>query len=79
MHKVDLLELISSTLGCHISEINMQSGLLNHYLWESLAHIEIIMAIETDYHVVIPDDLIAKLDTVEKIFKCLLNLGVIDE
>lgn len=74
MEKRDILELIGGILGCSLDEIEMQSGLSKHYLWDSLAHIEIIIGIENHFKVEIPENKIEELVTVEKIVEYLLNI-----
>lgn len=62
---------VSNILGCKINEVNLQSGLLTHYLWDSLAHIMIITAIEEEFEIAIHDEEILELKNVVSIIAFL--------
>ena len=65
--KNKIKKIVALVLNCKANELTDTSGLLTQYNWDSLAHIEILTQIEDEFNMKIPDDIIANLDTIEKL------------
>lgn len=71
--KDKLFKVISKILNCDYNEIGLKSGLLCHHNWDSLAHISIIVGIEEEFDLDIPDDKIDELENVEMIYNFIVK------
>lgn len=60
-------EIISEQLGADIDDITMETSLMKDLEADSLDAVEIIMAIEEEYDIEIPDEEAEKFETVGSI------------
>ncbi len=72
-----LIELISSILKIDATELTIASGPENIGQWDSLAHINIISAIEQNYDIQITMPEILGVKTVGDLKKIIENTGAI--
>ncbi len=63
-------DLVANALDCDKQSLNEESCMLNHPKWDSLSHVSIIVAIETNYNMQIPDEEVMKYDNM----KAIINL-----
>lgn len=62
-----VLVVIGNVLNCAVEEITMTTGLLRHRDWDSLAHVSIIVGLEEEFHIVVPDEKIESLNNAQSI------------
>jgi len=67
----EIIQLIAEALNCSTSGLTPESGLGTHYEWDSLGHVNIMVAIEKKYGIEINDSNIEKLMSVMDIKKFL--------
>jgi acyl carrier protein len=70
-HLDTLREIICEHLGISPGDITPQSNLINDLGADSLDCVEIIMAIEEEYSIEIPDEDAEKLETIQQILDYL--------
>ena len=69
-------DLVANALGCDRQTLNEESCMINHPKWDSLSHVSIIVAIETNYKMQIPDEDVMKYDTMKAIITLYNGLGL---
>jgi len=62
-------ELVSEALGCSPDSLNEQSALNVHPLWDSLGHLNVMMALEEHYDVRIDNSQILAHQSMTGIFQ----------
>ena len=72
---MDLYDKIVKELGellkLDVSELSPTSGMDNLEVWDSLKHMNIIIAFEEEYKVVFEDDEISEITTVRMLYEVL--------
>jgi len=76
MHTIEnrVKKIISEQLNIKESEINNTSSFLEDLGSDSLDSIELIMRLEEEFKIDIPDEISENFDTVEKVIKYIKNL-----
>ena len=64
-------EIIAEQLDVDIEEISMETSLMKDLEADSLDAVEIIMALEDEYDIEIPDEVAEEFKTVGDIVKCV--------
>ena len=64
--EITVLRVMTALLRC---PINRESRREEYHQWDSLKHLEVIFAIEDELGVQFPKDVLANLDSVERIVK----------
>ena len=64
---MDLKQLVASTLGIDVSDVKDNSHILNELASDSLDTVELIIAIESEYSITIPDEDVENFATVSDI------------
>lgn len=62
-----VVALVAKTLSLHPSKVALDIGLSRHPLWDSLAHIEILAAIEDELGVVFSDSEVVEATSIERL------------
>jgi len=60
-----IVKIISEQLGKDVSEINMSSNFIEDLDADSLDTVELVMALEEEFEIDIPDDAAEKITTVQ--------------
>ena len=63
----NVTEKIAAIIGCEPEELTPNSRAGKHHLWDSLAHVKILIWLEADHGLKISDKAIKNLNTVEEI------------
>lgn len=63
----DPLVLVARALGCQLDSLSYDSGLNNHPDWDSFGHVQVILAIESEYGIDISDDDVLRFAKVQEI------------
>ncbi|MBQ8496757.1 MAG: acyl carrier protein [Clostridia bacterium] len=66
-------EILSNQLRVDVDEIDMDTDILNDLGADSLDIVEMLMTIEQEYGIVVPDDVITTLKTVGDVAKYIEN------
>jgi acyl carrier protein len=69
-----LKTVIASSLNIDRSIIDPNSGMENLTVWDSLHHINLVLALEEEFHVSFSDDDVAKITSYSLIKKALEDL-----
>ena len=64
---MDLKQLVASTFGIDVSDVKDNSHILNELASDSLDTVELIIAIESEYGITIPDEDVENFATVSDI------------
>lgn len=67
-------EIVASVLKVSVDSLNENSSLGVHPHWDSLNHVGIIVEIETNYGISIPDDEIMKYNNMKAILELYIRL-----
>lgn len=74
MNEADVFKVISVVLGVPVNRITAESSMDNVTEWDSLAHMNLIIALEDEFSVSIPDDDAANMTSVQLIKVVLSEL-----
>ena len=66
-----IVKELSELLKVDASELSSTSGMDNLEVWDSLKHMNIIIAFEEEYEVVFEDDEISEITTVRMLYEVL--------
>ena len=69
-------DIIVETLGCDAEQVTMDASLADDLGADSLASVELVMALEDEYSVEIPAEDLQNLATVGDVMKYLKDKGV---
>jgi len=75
----ELLELVARTFRVGPRELDRSSGPGSVERWDSLGHIELMMAVETQFKVRFSIEQIAQMHTIEKMCEVLKSMGVTEQ
>lgn len=64
-----LTELLVDELGCEEADVKLEANIIEDLGADSLAVMQLVMALEDEYDIEVPEDDIAKLKTVNDIIK----------
>lgn len=64
-------ELIVETLSVDEDKIKMESNLAEDLKIDSLDAVELVMTLEEEFDIKLPDDVLKQLKTVEDVVKCV--------
>jgi len=64
-----LTELLVDELGCEESDVNLEANIIEDLGADSLAVMQLVMSLEDEYDIEVPEEDIAKLKTVNDIIK----------
>ncbi len=64
-----LTELLVDELGCEESDVNLEANIIEDLGADSLAVMQLVMALEDEYDIEVPEEDIATLKTVNDIIK----------
>ena len=64
-------ELIVETLSVDEEKIKMESNLAEDLKIDSLDAVELVMTLEEEFDIKLPDDVLKQLNTVEDVVKCV--------
>ena len=70
-----VFSVISKALDCDVKDIDMTTGLLRHRDWDSLAHISIIVGLEEEFQITVPDEEIESLNSVQSICDYVMEVS----
>lgn len=70
-NKEKILDILSTIFG---KEINEYCSTQNEDLWDSITHLEIIVSIEEEFNIHIPQDKISQMTSVDKILEIIKSL-----
>ena len=59
--KVKILEVMSSVFEVELSTLNVDSSIDNIENWESIRHLNLILALEEEFNITIPDEEVGDL------------------
>lgn len=62
-----IFKIVSTVLKCEMDDIDMTTGLLRHQCWDSLVHISIIVSIEREFQINIPENEVESLINIKKL------------
>lgn len=62
-------DLVADALGAQRGSIKETDCMAQHPFWDSMRHLDIIIAIEKSYHICIPDTEIMKYDNIKAIIE----------
>lgn len=65
--------IVSEQLGVEESEINLESNFLEDFGADSLELIDLIMALESEFEIEVPEDDIEEIETVSDVISYLKN------
>jgi len=71
-----LFEVVAQVFGANQSEISIESDPDTIDGWDSVGHLNLMMAVEKAFEVKFKTDQITQLDSVEKIFNALQETGI---
>lgn len=74
MNEADVFKVISVVLGVPVNQITAESSMDTVTEWDSLAHMNLIIALEDEFGVSIPDDDAANMTSVQLIKVVLSEL-----
>ena len=69
-------EIISEQLNVDAAEVHMNTSFKDDLGADSLDLFELVMALEEEYNIEIPQDDLSSIDTVEDVIKFIKDLGV---
>jgi len=64
-----LTELLVDELGCEENEVTLEAKIIDDLGADSLAVMQLVMALEDEYDIEVPEDDVTKLKTVNDIVK----------
>lgn len=64
-----LTELLVDELGCEESDVTLEANIIEDLGADSLAVMQLVMSLEDEYDIEVPEEDIAKLKTVNDIIK----------
>lgn len=64
-----VFQIVSKALRCDLESLDKKSGLYSHPAWDSFGQLSIIAEIETQLNIVIPNDQILDLSSIEQIIE----------
>ena len=67
----NIIALLSDLTGIELSELDNKASVETLEAWDSIAHINLILSIEEQYHITIDPELAADLTSVEMLTKFL--------
>ncbi len=67
-------ELVAKAIGCNPKNISEDSEMYRDYGWDSLGHLNVILAIEQEYGITIDDETVELYKTMHEILKCYENI-----
>lgn len=73
----ELFSLISTALKVPVSNIGPGTAMKTTPAWDSLAHMELIISLETHYNIMLEGDEIAAMNSVAAIAKQLAQRGLV--
>ncbi len=62
-------DLLSEALECKKETLDENSAIIVHPKWDSLSHVSVIVAIENEYGIQIPNDEIMKYSSVKAVIE----------
>jgi acyl carrier protein len=62
-------ELVARALQCPLETLRVDSGLNRHPKWDSMGHLEIIMALEQSYAIQISEETIRRFESMSTIIE----------
>ena len=62
-------ELVARALDCDPATLSQESGLARHPKWDSLGHLNVMMALESHYGVEINNETIARFERMTEIYR----------
>ena len=71
-------DIIVETLGCDAEQVTMDASLADDLGADSLASVELVMALEEKYEIEIPSEELTELTTVGSVMEYLKGKGVED-
>jgi len=71
--KTELKDVIAKALECDVESIHDDAGLSNHYNWDSLGQLAIMVALEEKYHIDINEHNANQFLSLAQIIKYLEN------
>jgi acyl carrier protein len=60
-HKVKILEVMSSVFEVEVTSLNEDSSIDNIENWDSIRHLNLILALEEEFKITIPDEEVGDL------------------
>jgi len=69
-------QLIAATLAVPVEQVPSDASLGEFAKWDSLAHLELMLALETEFGVRIPMETMVELSSIGAIDKFLLDQGI---
>ncbi len=75
--KDKVIEIVAGILGCSIDEVSTDSSLMNNLGADSLDMVEILMQLEVDLNIIIPDEAFEKVKTVGDIVSLVSNSNAV--
>ncbi len=77
--KVKIKQVMSEVFGIQITDINDESSPENIEKWDSLKHMQLILALEDEFAITFPDESIAQLLNVESIYQSVKDITLITD
>jgi acyl carrier protein len=59
--KIKILEIMSSVFEVELSKLNEESSIDNIENWDSIRHLNLILALEEEFNITIPDEEVGDL------------------
>lgn len=69
-----IINIVSQSIESEPSLINVKSGYLKTFGWDSLAQVRIVSNIEDEFNINIPDDRIMELVTIKELIEYIIGL-----
>lgn len=66
-----LLDTIAAALGTPVESLSSESGLNRHPAWDSLGHVQVLLALETHFRIRLADETLDRLTSVSAIAEYL--------
>lgn len=73
----ELLTLVAAALKLPLGDIDLATSMKSTAAWDSLAHMELVIAIEEHYRIVLDGDQIAEMTSVAAIVEQLQQHGLL--
>ena len=69
--QLQLISILSNTLGISIEQININSSSENIKQWDSLKHMNVIFAVEDEFNIIVPDEQLANSTSVKSLLQII--------
>lgn len=73
--EAEIIEVVADVIGVSKSAIDQESSMANTPKWDSLAHVHLIMAIESKWNLIIRPEQAVELVSISNIIKFLQDGG----